>query len=77
MHETITDSDVRRQPTDAFIAETRSRFPTEREVDVILSCKMQRRNSPSFQAVLLNDRVWCSPLGFELRPQDRPAPNWL
>lgn len=27
--------------------------------------------------ILLNDRVWCSPLGFELRPQDLPVPSWM
>lgn len=27
--------------------------------------------------ILLQDRVWCAPLGFELRPDDLPAPEWL
>jgi hypothetical protein len=27
--------------------------------------------------ILLDDRVWCSPLGFELRPQDLPVPLWM
>lgn len=26
--------------------------------------------------ILLQDRVWCGPLGFELRPDDLPAPHW-
>ncbi|MDP3673853.1 MAG: hypothetical protein Q8R44_01975 [Novosphingobium sp.] len=26
--------------------------------------------------ILLQDRVWCGPLGFELRPDDLPAPDW-
>lgn len=26
--------------------------------------------------ILLQDRVWCMPLGFELRPQDLPEPEW-
>ena len=26
--------------------------------------------------ILLQDRVWCAPLGFELRPDDLPAPDW-
>lgn len=26
--------------------------------------------------ILLQDRVWCEPLGFELRPDDLPAPDW-
>lgn len=28
------------------------------------------------EAILLQDRVWCLPLGFELRPQDLPSPAW-
>jgi hypothetical protein len=28
------------------------------------------------EAILLQDRVWCLPLGFELRPQDLPAGDW-
>ncbi|WP_221793246.1 hypothetical protein [Aquisediminimonas sediminicola] len=27
--------------------------------------------------ILLNDRMWCIPLGFELRPQDLPIPSWM
>ncbi len=27
-------------------------------------------------AIVLQDRVWCLPLGFELRPQDLPAGDW-
>ncbi|MDP3676567.1 MAG: hypothetical protein Q8R44_15950 [Novosphingobium sp.] len=26
--------------------------------------------------IVLQDRVWCAPLGFELRPDDLPAPDW-
>lgn len=26
--------------------------------------------------ILLQERIWCIPLGFELRPQDLPEPNW-
>lgn len=26
--------------------------------------------------ILLQDRIWCIPLGFELRPQDLPEPDW-
>jgi hypothetical protein len=26
--------------------------------------------------ILLQDRIWCMPLGFELRPQDLPEPDW-
>jgi hypothetical protein len=28
------------------------------------------------EAILLQDRVWCLPLGFELRPEDLPAGEW-
>ncbi len=28
------------------------------------------------ETILLEDRVWCVPLGFELRPQDLPKPAW-
>lgn len=27
--------------------------------------------------ILVGERVWCSPLGFELRPQDLPTPAWM
>jgi len=27
--------------------------------------------------ILLQERVWCAPLGFELRPQDLPQADWL
>ena len=26
--------------------------------------------------IVLQDRVWCAPLGFEFRPDDLPAPDW-
>ena len=26
--------------------------------------------------ILLRERVWCIPLGFELRPEDLPTPDW-
>ena len=40
----MIEQDVRRHPGDAFIAELRTRFPTETEVDVILTRKMRRRS---------------------------------
>ena len=57
MAQTRTSEDIRQHPSDAFIAEIRARFPTEREVDVVLTRKMQRRNGPSFQAVALETLV--------------------
>ena len=49
----MSDDDIRRHPSDAFIDQVRARFPTEREVDIVLTRKMHRRNRPSFQAVSL------------------------
>ncbi len=52
-----TPEDPRRHPDEAFIAEVRARFPTEREVDLVLTRKMKRRNGPSFEAVALETLV--------------------
>ncbi len=54
---TATDEDVRQHPSAAFIEGIRARFPTEREIDVVLTRKMHRRNGPSFQAVSLETLV--------------------
>ncbi len=50
-------ADIRRKPTDAFIDEMRARFPTEREIDVVLTRKMHRRNGPSFEAINLETLI--------------------
>src|SRR4051812_38408422 len=44
---TVTEVD-RDTPSAAFIERMRSEFPTEREADLMLTRKMQRRASPSF-----------------------------
>ena len=44
---TITDSD-RDAPSQAFIASMRERFPSEREIDLMLTRKMNRRTGPPF-----------------------------
>ena len=73
MRDTLTDDAVRRHPSDAFIEQVRSRFPTEAEVDVVLTRKMRRRNGPSFQAVPLEtlivgvERLIADRLGYDIR----------
>jgi len=47
----MIDDSIRQHPSDAFIEAVRARFPTEREVDTVLTRKMRRRNGRSFQAV--------------------------
>lgn len=49
--------DVRRQPTEAFIAEVRDRFAVEREIDTILTRKLRRRGGEGFVAVPLDTLV--------------------
>jgi aminoglycoside phosphotransferase (APT) family kinase protein len=51
-HRTATDPpDIRDVPTAAFIAAMRERYPTEREVDRMLTRKMQRRAGPPHAAI--------------------------
>jgi hypothetical protein len=57
MNQKMTNDTIRQQPSDAFIEAVRGRFPTEREVDVVLTRKMRRRNGPPFQAVALETLV--------------------
>ena len=49
------DFDLRDRPTDDFIATLRSTYPTEREVDKMLTRKMQRRSGPSYQRPTLEE----------------------
>ncbi len=53
----MTEDSLRQYPTDAFIEAVRARFPTEREIDAVLTRKMHRRNGPGFQAVALETLV--------------------
>ena len=45
------------QPGAAWIAELRARFPTEREIDRVLTRKMQRRSGPGYQPLPLETLV--------------------
>lgn len=80
MRDTMTDEDIRRHPSDAFIEQVRARFPTEAEVDVVLTRKMRRRNGPSFQAVPLEtlihgvERLIADRVGYDVRVEEA---RWL
>jgi aminoglycoside phosphotransferase (APT) family kinase protein len=71
---------VRRHPTDALIDHIRGRFPTEREIDAVLTRKMRRRNGPSFQPVSLDrlvdgaHRLIAKRLGYDVKIADA---GWL
>ena len=47
----------KRRPTTAWIADLRARFPTEREIDRVLTRKMQRRAGPAFMPLTLDRLV--------------------
>ena len=47
------DEARRRAPDEAMIAAIRARFPTEREIDTILTRKMERRRGPGYVPVTL------------------------
>jgi aminoglycoside phosphotransferase (APT) family kinase protein len=49
------DFDLRDRPTDELIATLRSTYPTEREVDKMLTRKMRRRSGPSYQRPTLEE----------------------
>lgn len=72
--------DIRARPSEAFIDEIRARFPTESEIDLVLTSKMRRRNGTSFQAVSLETLVSGTlalinhRLGYEV---EISAPRWL
>ncbi len=53
----MTTFDIRQTPTAAFIADVRRRFPVEREMDRILTRKMERRAGPGFEPVTLDQLV--------------------
>lgn len=52
-------ADLRDDPTPAFIADLRRRFPTEREVDLLLTRKMERRSGPPYRHVTLDELTGC------------------
>lgn len=49
----LKQSDRRERPDESFIQRIREQYPTEKEVDVVLTRKMQRRNGPPFQQITL------------------------
>jgi len=55
-YETLSEAE-RRHPTDEIIAQVRARYPTEREIDVVYSRKMHRRNGPGYAPVPLERLV--------------------
>ncbi|VTU30728.1 phosphotransferase family protein [Variovorax sp. PBL-E5] len=50
---TAASLDIRDDPSEAFIADMRQRFPTEPETDALLTRKMRRRSGPPYQQVSL------------------------
>ena len=52
-----TAADPRQTPTPEFIAEIRRRFPVEREIDRILTRKMERRSGPGYSPISLDDLI--------------------
>lgn len=53
----MTMTDIRQNPTAAFIAETRRRFPVEREIDRVLTRKMERRSGPGYVPIGMDELV--------------------
>lgn len=49
--------DLRQHPTHAFISELRRRFPVEREMDRVLTRKMERRAGPGYSPITLETLV--------------------
>jgi hypothetical protein len=52
----------------AVLVETSQDTPHESALDALV---MEHS-----EAILSEDRSWCIPLGFELRPEDLPKPDW-
>jgi len=52
----------------AALVEASENTPQESKLDALV---MEHS-----EAILLADRSWCIPLGFELRPEDLPKPDW-
>lgn len=76
----MNDETLRQHPTQDFIDAIRARFPTEREVDIVLTRKMHRRNGPAFQSVALEtlvdgtERLIADQLGYAAQVADA---RWL
>lgn len=74
------DETSRRAPDDAMVAAIRARFPTEREIDAILTRKMQRRRGAGYTPVALETlaegtrALIAARLGYPVTIAD---PRWL
>jgi aminoglycoside phosphotransferase (APT) family kinase protein len=55
----MSGSDLRQHPTPEFIAALRKRFPTEPEIDRVLTRKMQARSGAPFRPVTLDEATAC------------------
>ena len=53
----MNTADQRQTPTSSFIADIRRRFPVEREIDRVLTRKMERRSGPGYQPIPLDKLV--------------------
>lgn len=51
--ERLKASDIRERPSDSLIEQIRAKYLTEKEVDLVLTSKMRRRNGPPFQQITL------------------------
>lgn len=78
----MTTHDVRRHPTDDFIAAIRARYPAETEIDAILTRKMRRRSGQGqlFKRASLETlasgvvRLVSDQVGYDVTIED---PRWL
>jgi aminoglycoside phosphotransferase (APT) family kinase protein len=55
VQKTMTDFDIRDNPTAEFIADMCRRYPTERETDELLVRKLQRRSGPAYRRPTLEE----------------------
>lgn len=53
----MSNADLRQTPTPSFIADIRRRFPVEREIDRVLTRKMERRSGPGYRPIPLDKLV--------------------
>lgn len=78
--ERLRASDPRAAPDEAFIESIRRRYPTEREVDAVLTAKMRRRRGgayvqPTLEALVEGARKLIeADLGYEVAISDA---KWL
>ncbi len=77
---TDPETDLRDQPTPAFIAALRAQHPIEPEIDRMLTRKMQRRAGPPYQMLTLAQLVASLTALLQARlsaPFDITHPSWL